>query len=714
MAVRRTVLILGDLAAAGQSPVSELTAINAGYAAAQTDCHIWNIQTQAWEQLTPGTNTNSSTPATSFWGLESRLREGLRSKFPTGNIYVIKHAVDSAALPSAALGNWEPGTAGNAYASLITQITNAAAAAVLAGDTLSINGIVTCLITDGFRLSTWRSTGSAVQQIINSLRAAVIAGCAFGSFRDDGGLTPTVVLTHHHGSYGGLTSVQTGQLIQCRMMLEMLENDIGRVQVARGHRYTAHANNETFDAQSMVTQGADVANRFWDPIYNDGANPEARMVLQLGDSTAEGWLTDNAQLPAHQQAALTGAKIWRVVQGDFQTLQVAVNNMTSVLQFFGHGIEINLADRMRAEGAVWFVKGTQINAFASDYRGLIGVTTPPHEVRDIVSFSSGRGQLQDLHIRGSFTSAIDELRIEGRKPVLDLVVISLGINDTLISYGADASQVVDNIKSMISRVREICINRNVKTDTLKFVVMVPASYALTADPIFTVDPDDLGLVRDGLLALSEPDIFVVDLSEHAAGADSFHQSTAGVKTMSDAVYTIWNSASVLVVQPLFSPNISYLRAALRLSKIGDDNDALAIIDNAVLSVRGTLYRELGTARIDGFRAIAFNRNPRTADDHLRIVAADVEIKMVRAQLMRSMPLMFMDGAAPIQTWQEEGAFREGGYLQVRDELARLEREIESGLNQLRLADLSKYLGTTFDTIGGEENMSPGASVFGTF
>lgn len=53
-----------------------------------------------------------------------------------------------------------------------------------------------------------------------------------------------------------------------------------------------------------------------------------------------------------------------------------------------------------------------------------------------------------------------------------------------------------------------------------------------------------------------------------------------------------------------------------------------------------------------------------------------------------MPLMFMDGANTVQAWQQEAAFREGSFLQTRDELRRLETDIQEGLTMLLSGSIS--------------------------
>ena len=719
MAVRRTILVIGDLTAAGQISVSALTSINASYADVQTDFEIWDTQDQAWEQLEPGVNSNPTTAATDFWGVESRLRAEMSTYFPSGTLYCIKHALDASLFPNGTNGDWDPSGAGNAYADLFIEVATAAAAADAAGDTLSIDGIIVSVQSEDFKRTGWKSYVAGIEALIDQVRGtlATVPSCAVGTFRNDGGLTPVVVMEPHYG-YTGLTAGEANQLVSCRALLQQIENDDNRIVIGRAHSYNPHTDGKTYDAQSMVEQAADVVARWYPRSYDDGANPERRVVGLLGDSTMEGWLTDNTQLPAHQQAALTGANIWRPETGGWSTLEAGVNNLISVpsTPFTGHGVEISLGDRMRALGNTYFVKGSQINSTASDARTLIGAETPPHGQRTFMSWSQGRGQLSDMHVRGNLIAAIERLRRQNFKPVLDLVVISVGLNDCNAAGipSANASNVIHAVNGLINQIKKLASDLDVKTSGIKFVVCVPPEWAIDAVDPFSADATRLGTVRQDLLAMptTQQDVHVIDYTDHEAGQDSYHPSTGGVKTIADAIWDIFNSSSAIEVEPMFSPTMDYLRSALRLSNLADTNDAVDMIDQAVLHARTRFFRELGETRINALKAIAFTKDPSTQDQYFRTMAVDTEIKIVRAQLMRVMPMSFMDGMAPQQVWNEEAAFRESGYLQMKDELRRHEEEIIQNMDMLLTADLTKYSGDV-EAFGSEDGDSPGESVFGT-
>jgi hypothetical protein len=712
MAVRRTIVFLGDTTASGNRAPSELAAINPSYDDPQADCLIWNIQAQLWQSLTPGTNTNTAVIGSDRWSYESRFRESVRAEFATGNLYVIKYALDSTLAYTAAKPSWVPGIAGNAYASLLTQVTNAAAAAQGVGDTIQIDGIVISLMTDDFKLSTWRSYGPFLRTLIDNLRAALpaISFCAAGSFRDDGKPTP-VVLIEPHFEFTGLTDLQKGALNSSRLMLQGLESEIERIRVVRTHLQTS-TDNLTFSSTSMVDIAIDIGRGLFEEVaFDDSSLPEGRMLVIAGDSTVEGvgdpvipGTGQISDLPTHLQGALSGAAIWRPDQGDFATLQVGVNNMISLPSVLGgFGPEILLSSELRGSGDVWVVKGTAINTFGGVYHGTMAAAVPPLYDRSVVCWPpAARGQMFDLTMRGWFRSAVIHMREQlARAPKVELVLISVGTNDARFDEAAP-TDVVNGVRSFIACFLEMLTDLGISSKP-RFVVCVPSSSIDTA-----------GTIREPLLALADllENVSVVDLSNYST-ADGVHLTGAEQIRLGSDVASIWRREAVSAVQPMFMPSMTDLRKALRLSKIGLENDALSLIDQAVQTVKAEFFRFLGEARISDLQKIAYTRTPKSNSDYLRVLASNIEVKWVRAQLLRSMPTMFMDGATPVASWQEESAFRFGNTLQTRDELKRLDQEIKEGLQTLKDAQFSES-GVFVDTVSPDSSITPGQTVFDVF
>lgn len=700
MAVRSTILVVGDITAAGR-PLSELTLINPALAATQTDFVTWNIQSQAWQQLTPGVNSNTSSPGSDLWSWESGLREALRSNIPTGTIYLIKHAGASD------VADWAP-QSGSFMSALSTQVSAAAAAAALAGDSIRIDAIVYSVQVLDHLQADWRTYGSTIRASIDKLRS--LAGVTYGSLRGDVAMTPVVVVEPHYGY-----AVSNGHLEHLRVQLHAIESEEARIAVARTHGFTAAASG-SFDAPSQLALAQKIAERFYAAAIVEGSVPRL-LGLQLGDSTAEGSFTDNSGLLAHQQAALSGAQIWKPKTGSFATLQAGVNNLISWPQFAAfHGPEIVFCDLMRSVEPINLVKATQINSVAGDWRGQVGESaisgspTPPFDDRAMVSWGSGAGSWLDAAISWTH-SAIEVMREQNLKPMLGPVIISLGLNDC-IRPAAAAGFTALAILKIRAAVLDLCRRLAVDVSRAKFLVAVPPAYAVNAGaPYNTISADDLNQVRSDIKDLPNrySDIILEDLEDHAA-SDWIHPSTAGTGSWARAIFESYQSSTSSYVAPLFSPSMVSLRKALRLSKVSDDSDAISLIDHAVQTTKARFYARLGDERIEAIRAIGYTSTPKTSAEFLRIVAVDTEVKMVRLYLMRTMPMMFMDGGTVVQSWNEEAAFRETSYLQTRDEIRRLESEIETNLTSLAKAQFSSETGAV-EAFPTTDNDLPGASVF---
>lgn len=705
MAVRRVILCIGDETVTGR-PVSELTAIDPSYANAQTDFDVWNIQAQAWENLTPGTNSNTVVAASNLWSYESRLREGLRSRFPTEKLYLIKYAA------AGSIRDWSQ-DGGALLTALVAEVT-AAAAAASPTDTLSIDAICFSVQKEDHQLDTWRSYGHQFRDLLQTIRNTLnaIADVAVGTLRDDAGLTPFAVLGPHYDY-----DTSDDRLNHCRMQVEILENEDDRTRVVRSQGLLAESDG-SYAANAAVSLGQKVADHLFAASYDDASNPEAAMVLGVGDSTMEGSFTVATSLPAHQQEALTGARIWRPEAGAFQTMQVGAlgNNLISWPQIIGYyGIEIGLCDKIRDVHDVYYVKGSQISSRASDTRGRLdtgGLPPPPHGDINLVNWAPGEGKLSDLCIHGWFMSAVQALRDDNKKPVLKLCVISVGLNDT--AYAAsDSAGVRPSIESIIARVKKLCADHSVDTTNLRFVVLVPPTYAMEGvAPFNNAVQAKLDEVRADLLSMPDihADVSVIDLSNHAS-TDNYHQNDAGTATLVDEIYAAYLQGAPDAVRPMFAPTMSHLRAALRLSQVPDTNDAVKMIESANQTAKSWFFRELGPDKIAALQAIPYTTNPISNNEHLRNVAVETEVKMMRSELLRTLPLIFKDGSSTVQVWNEEAAFREGGLLQTENEIKRLRNEINDGLEMLRKSAIVGAGGVSVEAVPGTDNDRPGDSTF---
>lgn len=140
----------------------------------------------------------------------------------------------------------------------------------------------------------------------------------------------------------------------------------------------------------------------------------------------------------------------------------------------------------------------------------------------------------------------------------------------------------------------------------------------------------------------------------------------------------------MATTPLFAADVATLKSKLRLSGVPSVSDADDIINEAVLTVRAGFYRELGKTTVDAIVALPFVEDPTTDDEIKRAVANTTEVKWVRAELIRSLPMMFIDGSADqTQVYHDEALFRDASTAQLNEERVRLETDIEVNLALLR-------------------------------
>lgn len=727
MPVRSTILILGDDIARGTRPVSELTAINAGYAAAQSDAQIWNEQLAAWQALTPGTNTDTVAAGSDRWSLESRMREGLRSKIPTATVYFVKHAVASSVLSFADLRRNIDGTSGagvlypswlpsardtSGYSGAMAQLKAAAAAANLAGDTLSIDAIVfSAFVDELFLPQGWRSYADRVLELIEALRTDIptIQYCSLGSLRGDGGKTP-VVLIEPHGEFSGLTTAQKARLLALRSEVRQLIDEDQRIYTFPTQTLTCVAGGKYLDAASMVATGEQLPAKFYIPTgSSDAAFPEAPMGIIIGDSIFDG--TGVAPWPSRYSSPLTNVNYYNYRTCQFETVQAGVNNLSANnLLDMGCVFGELLRDSL---GEIWIVKGTMPSSYCVSNRSSMPVAMDPLQDVWRKDWDPGtRRGMYDLTFRTSLVEAVRQLRAQSKKPRIRSVSIFLGTNDAGVPsnpvFPSEPRMVVPSLKRLIHFMRLQFTELGIDSDNTVVTVVMPAeAVAGLSDTIKA----SITKIRSDLAAweLEDPTIRLHDATGYST-LDGVHWDTNGTISFAKDHYSKWKTATDATAQPLFVPTKLQLKKALRLSAVSTKSDSITQIDYAIQTARTKIYQVLSASVISQILLTPYTVTPSTDEEYLRMVAADVEVKMVRLELLRVMPVLFKDGASPVQTWQEDGAFRDGSYLQVRDEIRRLEQDIQTSLEFLQTNGAQIY-NTNADVVSPDDRNYPGDSIF---
>lgn len=135
--------------------------------------------------------------------------------------------------------------------------------------------------------------------------------------------------------------------------------------------------------------------------------------------------------------------------------------------------------------------------------------------------------------------------------------------------------------------------------------------------------------------------------------------------------------------PLFVNDIETLRGSLRLSGVAAASDAERVIQDAVLSVRSRLLQRLGETRVAELLAVTYSASPTTQAQALRAIANTLEVKMVRRELILSMPMLFSGGmGAANESWATEAPYRDVGISDVKPIVTQLDTDIEAALAAL--------------------------------
>lgn len=169
----------------------------------------------------------------------------------------------------------------------------------------------------------------------------------------------------------------------------------------------------------------------------------------------------------------------------------------------------------------------------------------------------------------------------------------------------------------------------------------------------------------------------------------------------------------MTITPVFADSLARLKQSLRLSGVVD-GDGEIIIEDAVSSARTQLYNYLGLSQVNTLLTTALIDNPTTPEQINRSLAARIETKMVRRELLRTMPSLFMNGiSVSRKAWNEEGLTRDASALDIEAETQRLSEEINSGL--ALLAGASPPASTINVSVIGPayRNRAPGDGIYET-
>lgn len=153
------------------------------------------------------------------------------------------------------------------------------------------------------------------------------------------------------------------------------------------------------------------------------------------------------------------------------------------------------------------------------------------------------------------------------------------------------------------------------------------------------------------------------------------------------------------LDPLYIPTRQAVLDSMRLTD-AVNTPAMTAVDNAIKSARVRFYKALGAARATAISGYAHADAPTSENDIVRANAEGLELKMIRMELLRTMPTAMLDSGAGRDRWNTEGILNDPGIANDA-EINRLESEIATGLADLEGDDEEDDSGLGVATIGPE-------------
>jgi hypothetical protein len=138
-----------------------------------------------------------------------------------------------------------------------------------------------------------------------------------------------------------------------------------------------------------------------------------------------------------------------------------------------------------------------------------------------------------------------------------------------------------------------------------------------------------------------------------------------------------------MIKPLFIPIKGELEETLGLNGIDLNESRAAQLDVSIKVARTTLFRRLGSATITLLLSYSSTDNPTTSDGYLRAIAEDVELKIVKRELLQYYNHLLMEqGNGGVEAWNEDPFLRKFASSDTAKETELLTISIEMDLSLL--------------------------------
>lgn len=643
-------ILLGGENAEGGNSAAALTSYPQ-YEGEQAGYKIWNQISGEWELYNAGVNSApSSLVDVTRFGPEASMLEKMQARDPEQPlIYLFKLAVVGSVLgPLTGEPNWSP-----AMEDLFTDFQNQWQAAVNAlplGDDPGVRAVFWVQGEGDASGLVATAYAPLLKVLVEEIRSTLppvdmavpfIIGKLHSHQPDDAAKPDFLEVRRAQAEVGGdfeaARAVGTDDL---SLKVDDLLYDVGGT-IALGHRL--------FEGLAVV-EGEQAEEPGEDAPPAEDATEEitAPLFIVIGSANAVGH-APIGYLPAYLQGPLANIRLWNTAQGQFNDLQAG----GSVF-----GPELSLAHELRRfeNKTIYMVKVASDNntlapwsfydnwtRLGSLYEGMV------EAVRAAVQSNPDLG----IKIKGVFF-------IHGELDALDYPTSQL--------YQAYLEILVRHLRQDL--------NEFLAGGRLPFIIA--QAHKETAG-------DQIDFVRAAQQARfdSDPLVGIYDTSGLTFLIDSIWFDAESVVKLGGELAKAFEDQLGTQVIPLFVPTLTELKARLRLTGVPKGADAHAMISDGVLGAREIFYRRLSQTRVEQLRAFPRTRHTMSSEEHLRQIAEQTEVKVVRLDLMKSMPVLFQDSSAvALQEWNQNGILRAARLKEKSDQLNLLQAEIEENFQIL--------------------------------
>lgn len=674
MATRRLVIFVGD-DFAGQAPASGLVGPFAGYAGAQTDFKVWNNGAAAWQSYWPGNN------GTTLFGPELLLRSNAPG-FASGELlYLFKYQANNAVLcgwdnskndtggsnAGTNYSSFDPELRQAAFTGLMTQLGTALATIPAAGDTAKIEAIVLSFgVLDALAPGGQRGFADALVNLLTRIRARVeeVLGLTPGTTAS----APVRFIKIHQQRIGVPDVKGTSNWDVVRQSTELAADLIGAKVVSTDAVQLLSGSCFPDVTGTIEISGNLQKSVFWTPAVAAEPNNPNDLYLFLGDGRLEG---DGVvgDPPAYLNGGLP-TQIWnplRSIGSRFETLTIDNCRPCNFGDMFGAEATFAEAAQQFNRRATYIVKACQANYLIPS--GPVSPQLFPFYDELAGDWSTRSFFARAIH--GWAADAVNALNRFSLSARLRGIVLSIGTWDAWAGRG---DLVGTAARLLIASLQAWAKKKLLCSDDVPVVILLPD----TRDGKGATAVE-IGKARDGLMGLG---VRYFDPSSLTRDDDE-NYTTSSWLLMGTELFAALNSQTFKpAIQPLFSPTRAYLVSGIRLRDVPSETNAQDVIDEAINTVKANFYRRLGKERIEAIKTVAFTRTPSTDEEYLRLLAQTTETKWTRLELMRTLPMSFMDGNVTDQQWQNEAAFRAATGAALASEQKQLRNEIDMAMDVL--------------------------------